>query len=148
MRHDREYFYWIWNLGDGRKECDYFYNNVSRLAKTFGVPRHELALSKQISLLRTPTHTPYRHAVTQSFQELKFSEIHHPLDSPSEDLYIYTHFNEEYDVMAAYWSFDENPVKDATWARNKNTRPVNNPWALRCVASLRYWITNLYRRKS
>lgn len=131
MIHNREVFLWVWKLGNGRDEADYFWNNVSRLAKLYNVQRHELALSELPVSRRPCPHSPlaqFSPVVTRSFQQLDFPEIHHPLDSPSEDLYIYTHFDDNGDVAAAYWSFDDKPGVEVSWTWHPGTRTINDPF--------------------
>lgn len=53
-------------------------------------------------------------------------EIHVPLDSPSEDLYFFTHFGKDYDITAAYWSFHEAPSEWATREAYPTVHTTNN----------------------
>lgn len=48
MMHQGVVCYWFLELGDDRSVCDYFYDNVTRLAEQYGVARTELALGKAI----------------------------------------------------------------------------------------------------
>lgn len=48
VKYEGHCSWWFWSLGDGKEECDYFYDNAKRFAGMHGVEPHELALSKFI----------------------------------------------------------------------------------------------------